>query len=147
MHNISSSATSKFSCETASLKPSMSLRPARVYTFPAPWHSAYIQSIGLDVTLEWETSQELHVMVTCPGSSTMTVTGRNIQNTCICERLDYDSKQTDHLARGAWLLCWGQVCKEKAVRFWVCNDKHLVCIRQRGWTDHHRRLQTGLWGW
>lgn len=51
-----------------------------------------------------------------------------------CERLDYDSKQIDHFQKclGALLRPGLQTHKEKAASSWVCNDKPLVCIRQRG---------------
>lgn len=59
------------------------IRDERAWSFPAAWHCDWDQSIGLDVTLGWETSQELHVMVICPVKSPMSVTSRNIQNTCV----------------------------------------------------------------
>lgn len=138
MHNISSSATSKPSCETAYFKPSMCLKTSKDTQFsssmtlrlcPIHWFGCHTLMGNL-----MGTTCDGHLPCQIYHDCNWEEYSKHFHGISTCERLDYDSKQTDHFqgCLGALLRPGFQAHKEKAVSFWVCNDKPRVCIRQRG---------------
>lgn len=152
MH-ISSSATSKFSCGTAYLKPSMCLKTSKGIKFscsktprlyPIHWFGCHTWMGNLTGI-----THNGHLPCQIYHDCNWQEYSKHLHGISICERLNYDSKQIDHFWRflGVLLRPGLQACEGKLASFWVCNDKPPVCIRRRGWTYHHQSLQTGLWGW